>query len=150
MENRVSGEALFRSQPMKRSVGDGSCLYQSFGHYISQLVDGINLMDIDFTLGIAFSLHMFTEEVEHHRKELALGSNLGKSCHSKGSIVVFKDVRLGSGLHIVISSNHLAIVLTSLFIGSMSLIVVLNATYFAIIVETLVSVCKEQPARRIT
>ena len=75
MENRVSGEALFRSQPMKRSVGDGSCLYQSFGHYISQLVDGINLMDIDFTLGIAFSLHMFTEEVEHHRKELALGSN---------------------------------------------------------------------------
>ena len=47
--------------------------YQFFGHYISQLVDCIDLMDIDFTLGIAFSFYMFTEEVKLDRKDLLWG-----------------------------------------------------------------------------
>ena len=63
-------------------------------------------MDMDFTLEIPLNLHMLTEEVELDCKELALESDPEKSCHCKASIAVFKDIRLGSILHIVISSNH--------------------------------------------
>ena len=45
---------------------------QTLGQDVGQLVFGINLLDMDLTVRVGFSLHMFTEEMVLDRKELAL------------------------------------------------------------------------------
>ena len=71
----------------------GFVFYQSIGHYISRLVICIDIMDIDFTLGIALSFLMLMEEVEFDCEELALMNNPEKGCYCKVSVPSFKGLK---------------------------------------------------------
>ena len=71
------GQAILSQIPSHQSIPQGlELLYnQAFRHNISKLLGSLNLVDINFTIWVGFSLHVLLEEVELHSKELARRSD---------------------------------------------------------------------------
>ena len=58
--------------------GNELVLNQSLGHDVCKLLGGLNLLDVDLTSRVAFSLDVLLEEVELDGKELASRSDARK------------------------------------------------------------------------
>jgi hypothetical protein len=121
---------------------------QTLGHFVSHLIESLNLVDMNLTLGVGLGLSVLSEEVELHCKVLALRSDLWKSGNSQGIIVVFNISDVVTILTMASPVTIFATVVTSLFNGKRSRISELRAAHSAKIVETDVSVCRTDLQRR--
>ena len=80
--------------------------HQTLGHNTSHLEVHLHLSNMHLTLGILSGTDMGLEKMQLDSKELALGCDLWSCCNSKGSIVVFKHIRMALNPHIILASYH--------------------------------------------
>ena len=80
--------------------------YQSLCHNISHLEMRLDLLSMHLLLGIFSGTNMGLEEMQFYSKEVALGHDTWSRCNCKGTIVVFKHIRMVLNLHIILASYH--------------------------------------------